>query len=72
MTNTPSAWAPDIQKSWDSTALVLRARLGELGEPVNTNEVQQALKDALKLDPHNNVAKNLLGRYSETPKPAGK
>jgi len=71
-TNTPSAWEPDIQKSWDSTALVLRARLGELGDPVNTNEVRQALQDALKIDTHNNVAKNLLDRYLPTPKFAGK
>ena len=72
MTNTPSAWEPDIQRSWDSTALVLRARLGELGDPVNTDEVRQALQDALKLDAHNNVAKNLLDRYLPAPKSVAK
>jgi spermidine synthase len=71
LTNTPPAWMPDIQQSWSSSALVLRARLAELSEPVNGAEIRQTLQSALQLDPHNNVAKNLLERYADPP-PSGK
>jgi spermidine synthase len=66
LTNTPSAWLPDIQKSWESSALVLQARLDELGETTNANEIRKTLQEALQLDPHNNVARNLLEKYLET------
>jgi spermidine synthase len=72
LTNTPSAWMPDIKKSWDSSALVLRARLAELSEPLDANEIRRTLQAALQLDPRNNVARNLLGRYMAAPRPAAK
>jgi spermidine synthase len=67
LTNTPLAGLPDIQKSWESSALVLQARLDELSETTtNSNEIRKYLQEALQLDPHNNVARNLLGKYLET------
>jgi hypothetical protein len=72
LTNTPSEWMPDIQKSWSSSALVLRARLAELGEPANPVEIRQTLQSALQLDPHNNVARNLLEQYVDPPRSAKK
>jgi spermidine synthase len=72
LTNTPAAWLPDIQQSWASSALVLRARLAELSEPANPNEIRQTLQAALQLDPRNNVAKNLLEKYVKPPRPVAK
>jgi spermidine synthase len=72
LTNTPSAWLPDIQQSFASSALVLRARLAELNEPANPKEIRQTLEAALRLDPHNNVARNLLGKYLTASRPASR
>jgi hypothetical protein len=72
LTNTPPAWLPDIQQSWSSSALVLRARLAELSEPVNPAEIRQTIQAALQLDPHNNVAKNLLEKYLDPVPPVTK
>jgi len=60
LTNTPPGLLPDIRQSFASSALVLRARLAELSEPPNPNEVRRTLQAALQLDPSNNVARNLL------------
>jgi len=62
LTDTPPAWLPDIQQSYASSALVLRARLAELSVPADAKEIRQLLQAALQLDPHNNVARNLLGK----------
>ena len=59
---------PDIQQSWSASALVLRARLAELSEPANANEIRQTLQAALRLDPRNNVARNLLEKYLDAPR----
>ena len=63
LTHTPPAWLPDIKQSWASSALVLRARLAELDETANPDEIRRTLQAALQLDPRNNVARNLLGKY---------
>lgn len=70
LANVPAGWLPEIQKSWDSSALVLRARLQELSEPANSNAIREALQTASQLDPRNNVARNLLAKYQEAPQPA--
>jgi spermidine synthase len=72
LSNTPPAWLQDIQQSWASAGLVLQARLAELSEPANPNEIQRTLQAALQLDPHNNVARNLLGKYLDASRPAAK
>jgi spermidine synthase len=63
LTNTPPAWLEDIQQSYASSALVLDARLAELKEPGNREQIRLTLQKALQLDPHNNVARNLLHVY---------
>jgi hypothetical protein len=62
LTDTPEAWLPDIRQSYASSALVLQSRLAELMR-TNPAQVRQTLEAALQLDPHNNVAKNLLEAY---------
>jgi hypothetical protein len=52
-----------IQKSYDSSSLVLNARLAEMTEPANHAGIHRLLDEALKLDPRNNVAKFLLEQY---------
>ncbi len=49
-----------IQRSFSSSSLVLEARLAEMTEPTNHARIVQILHAALQLDPHNNVARNLL------------
>ena len=52
-----------IQQSYDSSSLVLNARLAEMTGPTNHAGIRLILDEALKLDPRNNVAKFLLEQY---------
>jgi len=72
LTNTPSEWLTDIGRSYESSALVLQARLAELSEPANPSQIRETLKTAEQLDPHNNVARNLLEKYAVAPRSAAK
>jgi hypothetical protein len=52
-----------IQQSYDSSSLVLNARLAEMTGPTNHAGIRLILDEALRLDPRNNVAKFLLEQY---------